>query len=175
MINKNRRLERQLKKTKQQTESPESDSGEKNVEDDQCAVQFLLSSMSPLSKKKTLKRAATTLAFTPVMKKLRNTYNIQLRTERLFTEDQQYLSPLGEKIAAFMLLDDNSFSCPDKDKEGVRYRRDTLEVLHEKFMCEEMVECHYSTFTQNIFPKTSESQSQETGAPVCARLVSIQS
>ena len=97
LINKNRRLERQLKNTKQQTESPESDSGEENVEDDQCAVQFLLSSMSPLSKKKTLKRAATTPAFTPVMKKLRNTHNIQLRTERLFTEDQQYLSPLGEK------------------------------------------------------------------------------
>ena len=137
------------------------------MEDDQCAVQFLLSSMSPLSKKKTLKRAAITLAFTPVMKKLQNTYNIQLRTERLFTEDQQYLSPLGEKIAAFMLLDDNSFSCPDKDKEGVRYRRDTLEVLHEKFMCEEMVECHYSTFRQNIPKNIRKPKPGDWGTSLC--------
>ena len=66
-----------------------------------------------------------------------------------------------------MLLDDNSFSCPDKDKEGVCYRRDTLEVLHEKFMWEEMVECHYSTFTHNIPQNIRKPKPEDWGTSLC--------
>ena len=108
---------------------------------DSDVASFLLDNMSPISKKKTLKRAAMAPGFTPIKKKLRVESNVQLRSEHLFTEEDNSVSEFGEKVIAFMLLDDNSFRCPDKDKEEIQYRRDTLEVLHEKFMCEENIDC----------------------------------
>ena len=45
---------------------------------------------------------------------------------------------------------DNSFGCPDKKKEGVRYRRDTIEVLPEKFMSETMIECSARSFGRYV-------------------------
>ena len=41
-----------------------------------------------------------------------------------------------------------------RQKEGVRYRRDTIEFLHEKFVAESMVECSMRTFSRYI-PATS--------------------
>ena len=71
------------------------------------------------------------------MKKwLRKVANLRLREGRLFTDDEQPIPELDEKVIFFMLNVNKSFECPDK-KEGIRYRRDTLEVLHEKFMCDD--------------------------------------
>ena len=45
---------------------------------------------------------------------------------------------------------DNSFECPDKKKEGIRYRRDKIEVLHKKFMCETMIDCSARSFGRYV-------------------------
>ena len=66
-----------------------------------------------------------------------------------------------------MLLDDNSFQCPDKDKEEIRYRRDTLEVLHEKFMCEENIDCSYRNFCRYVPEQIKKSKPQDWGTSLC--------
>ena len=71
---------------------------------------------------------------------------MQVHNDRLFTNEEIPVSVLGEKMIAFMLDNYNSFECPDKKKEEVRNRRDTIEILHKKFLAEAMVEFSLSTF-----------------------------
>ena len=91
---------------------------------------------------------ASTPLYTPVKSKCRKLSNIRLH-KCLFKPNESSASNLGEKVMAFMLSDDNSFQCLDKKKENVHYRKDTLEVLHEKLMAEENIDgsychsCHY--------------------------------
>ena len=143
------------------------DSDELEESADASATSFLLSSMSPLSKKKTLKRSATTPGFTPIKKRMRNEMNIQIHTDRIFTEDEDYLPELAEKVVHFMMQDDNSFRCPDKDKEHIRYRRDTLEVLHHKFMCEENVDCSYHSFCRYVPDMIKKPKPEDWGKSLC--------
>ena len=134
---------------------------------DASATSFLLSSMSPLSKKKTLKRSATTPGFTPIKKRMQNEMNIQIHMDRIFTADEDYLSELAEKVVHFMMQDDNSFRCPDKDKEHIRYWRDTLKVLHHKFICEEDVDCSYRSFCRYVPDMIKKPKPEDWGTSLC--------
>ena len=40
---------------------------------------------------------------------------------------------LSQIVVNFKSYDENSMKCPDKKKEKLRYWRDCLQVLHEKF------------------------------------------
>ena len=70
-----------------------------------------------------------------------NYINVQfrIRDERLFTDDDDPVPDFGEKVISFMIDDNNSFECPDKQNEGIRYQRDRTEVLHKKFVCETVI------------------------------------
>ena len=72
--------------------------------------------MTPNSKNKTLKLVASTPGLSPIRKRLRETCNVQVCNDRLFTDEEIPVSDLGEKIIAFMLDNDNSFECPCKKK-----------------------------------------------------------
>ena len=61
----------------------------------------------------------------------------------------------------------NSFECPDKKKEGIRYWRDTIEVLHEKFMCETMIECSEHSFSRYIPENILKPKPEDWGTSVC--------
>ena len=76
--------------------------------------------------------------------------NIPVRSVRLFTDDGVDISELGEKVVKFMMANDNSFCCSDKDKEKIRLHRDTLEALHKRFMCEKNVKCSYQSFARHV-------------------------
>ena len=180
LVNEKRKLKRRLDRVQDKTNPlPESEedldltAGEAGEADsarcdsDLSASSFLLSSMSPQTKKKTLKRAASIPGFTPVKKRMRNDLNIQLRTDRIFTHDSSYLSELAEKVLKFLMQDDNSFCCPDKDKETIRYRRDTLEVLYHKFLCEEMVECSYRSFCRYVPDTIKKPKPEDWGTSLC--------
>ena len=67
----------------------------------------------------------------------------------------------------FMMNDDNSFECPDKTKENVRYRRDNLDVLHEKFMGEENVECSYCHFCCYVPEQIVKPKPEDWGTSLC--------
>ena len=69
--------------------------------------------MTPNSKNKTLKRVANTPGLRPIRKRLRETCNVQVRNDGLFTNEEIPVSNLGEKVIAFMLDNDNNFECPD--------------------------------------------------------------
>ena len=62
---------------------------------------------------------------------------------------------------------DNSFECPDAKKEGVWYRRDTVEVLHEKFVAEAMVDCSMWTLTRYIPSNVVKPKPQDLGTSLC--------
>ena len=116
---------------------------------DTSATKFLLENMSPQTEVKALKQAATTPGFTPVCKKM-GQMNIRTGSERLLTDDSVNISELCKKLVKFMMADDNSFCCPDKGKEKIRFCRDTLEVLHKKFMCEDNVKCSDQSFAKYV-------------------------
>ena len=75
--------------------------------------------------------------------------NISVTSKRIFTDDSVNMSELSE-VVKFIMADDNSLCCPDKDKEKIRFCQSTLEVLHKKFMCEENVEYSYQSFARYV-------------------------
>ena len=128
--------------------------------------------MSRQTKVKALKLAATTPGFTAVQKKMRQ-MNIGIRSERLFSDDSVNISELGEKVVKFMMADDNSFCCPDKDKEKIRYRWGTLEVLHKKFMCDKNVGCSYQCFTRYVPDMIKKPKPEDWRTSLCRTYVSL--
>ena len=64
-----------------------------------------------------------------------------------------------------MLYNDNSFECPDK--KGVHYRRDTIEILHEKFLAEAMAECSISTFAWYLPKNVVKPKPEDWGTSLC--------
>ena len=92
---------------------------------------------------------------------------MQVRNDRLFTIKKNTVSDLGEKIIPFMLDNDNSFECPDKKKEGVRCRRDTIEILHEKFLAEAIVECLLSNFARYLPKNVVKPKPEDWGTSLC--------
>ena len=97
--------------------------------------------MSPISKTKTLKRMSSSPDMTAVKIRLRKFTNLGICDERLFIDGDDPVPDFGEKVISFMMDNDNSFECLDKKKEAICYPRDKIEVLHEKFMCETMIDC----------------------------------
>ena len=84
-----------------------------------------------------------------------------------FTDEEIPVSDLGEKIIAFMLDNDNPFECADKKKEGVRYRRDTIEILHKKLLAEAMVKCSLSTFARYLPKNVAKPKPEDWGTSLC--------
>ena len=159
LINENRRLKRRL------TRKDESQSSDDSL----CREDIsFVNNMWPMSNNKTLKRMASTPGMSSVKKRLRKLTNIRIREERLFMDDEDLVPEFGEKVISFVLDNDNSFECPDKNKEGVRYRRDTLEVLREKFMCETMIECSERSFGRYV-PDNILKPKPEDWAPAFAK------
>ena len=152
LTNETRRLKHRLDKAEQ---SPDANGLAKS----------LLECMTPTSKSKTLRRLASTPGLTPVKKKLR-LEGYQVRSDRLFVDDEVEAPEIAEKFVKFMMDNDNSFECPDK-KEGVRYRWDTVEVLHEKFMAETMVDCSVRTFGRYIPSNIVKPKPQDWGTSLC--------
>ena len=115
LVNANRRLQQRLNKA---TTTQSDDTSH------QKEVSFRLNSMPPIS-----------------YLYIYNYINVQfrIRDERLFTDDDDPVPDFGEKVISFMIDDNNSFECPDKQNEGIRYRRDRTEVLHKKFVCETVI------------------------------------
>ena len=70
-------------------------------------------------------------------------------------------------MISFMMDNDNSFECPDKKKEGIRYRRDIIEVLHEKFMCEAMIECSARSFGRYVPENIPKPKPEDWGTSLC--------
>ena len=70
-------------------------------------------------------------------------------------------------MISFMMDNDNSFECPDKKKEGIRYRRDIIEVLHEKFMCETMIECSARSFGRYVPENIPKPKPEDWGTSLC--------
>ena len=89
-----------------------------------------------------------------------------MHNDKLFTDEEIPVSDLGEKIIAFMLDNDNSFECPDK-KEGVCYCRDTIEILHKKFLAEAMVACSLSTFAWYLPKNVVNPKPEDWGTSLC--------
>ena len=83
--------------------------------------------------------------------------------EWLFTDDDNPVPDFGEKVISFMMDSDNSFECPGKKKEWIRYRRDINEVLHEKFMCETMIECSARSFGRYVPENILKPKSEDWG------------
>ena len=75
--------------------------------------------------------------------------NISVTSKRIFTDDSVNISELSE-VVKFIMADDNSLCCPDKDKEKIRFCQGTLEVLHKKFMCEDNVKYSYQSFARYV-------------------------
>ena len=118
------------------------------------------------SKRKTMRRMASTPGYTPVKKRLRES-NIRVREERLFKDDEEPLPGFGEKVIKFMLDNQNSFECPDKKNDGICFRRDTLEILHERFMMETLIECSLRSFTRYIPPSIKKPKPEDWGTSLC--------
>ena len=119
LVNANTRLKCQLKQAAD-TQKYDNFLGDEDIS-------FIMNSMSPVSKNKTLKRTASTQGMTPVKKRLRKVANLRLREESLFTDDEQPIHESGEKLIAFMLDGDNYFEFPNKMK-----RRNTLSQGHSR-------------------------------------------
>ena len=64
--------------------------------DDTLALS-ILQCMTPNSKNKTLKCVASTPGLSPIPKQLRETCNVQVHNDRLFTNEEIPVSNLGEK------------------------------------------------------------------------------
>ena len=69
---------------------------------------------------------------------------------------------------------DNSFECPDKKKEGIRYRRDTIEVLHKKFKCETMTECSARSFGRSVPENILKPKPENQGTSLCKVCLNLQ-
>ena len=54
-----------------------------------------------------------------------------------------------------------------KKKEGVHYHRDTIELLHEKFLAEAMVECSLNTFARYLLKNVVEPKPEDWGTSLC--------
>ena len=83
----------------------------------------------------------------------------------MFVDDTQSVTELGEKVIEFMV--DNSFECPDKCREGVQFRRDTIECLHQKFMSETLIECSLSAFSRYVPSNIIKPKPTDWGTSLC--------
>ena len=70
-------------------------------------VSFILNSVPPISKTKTLKRMSSTPGMTPVKKWSRKFTNLRICDERLFTDDDDTVPDFGEKVISFRMENDN--------------------------------------------------------------------
>ena len=52
-------------------------------------------------------------------------------------------------------------------KKGVHYRRDTIEILHEKFLAEAMAECSISTFASYLPKNVVKPKPEDWGTSLC--------
>ena len=123
--------------------------------------------MSPVSKTKTLKRMSSTPGMKPVKERLRKFTNLRICDERLLTNDDDPVPDFGEKVISFMMDNDNSLECPDKKKEGIRYRRDTIEVLHKNLMCETIIECSACSFSRYVPENILKPKLEGWGTGLC--------
>ena len=162
LVNSKRQLKHRLQKIEKERENSDGDAD----------ISLIMNCMTPNSKSKTPKRMATKPGMTQsVRKQLRKGANFRIREERLFTYDEM-VPEFGEKVIAFMMDNDNSFESPDKKKEGVRYRRDTIEVLHEKFMGETMIECSLHSFGRYVPSNILKSKLGDWGFVKCVSILS---
>ena len=109
LVNANRKLKRRLKQGTD-TQKYGNSLGDEDIS-------FIMNSMSPISKNETLKRMTSTSGLLPLKKWLRKVANLRLREGRLFTDDEQPIPELDEKVIFFMLNVNKSFECPDKKKK----------------------------------------------------------
>ena len=132
-----------------------------------CHIPFIDFYKKKILKTKTLKRKSLTPGMTPVKKQLRKFTNLRIHDEQLFTDDDDPVPDFGEKVISFMMDNDNSFECPDKKKEGVHYRRNTTEVLKEKFLCETMIECSARSFGRYVPENILNPRPEDWGISLC--------
>ena len=109
LVNANRKLKRRLKQGTD-TQKYGNSLGDEDIS-------FIMNSMSPISKNETLKRMTSTSGLLPLKKWLRKVANLRLREGRLFTDDEQPIPELDEKVIFSMLNVNKSFECPDKKKK----------------------------------------------------------
>ena len=85
----------------------------------------------------------------------------------MFQDDEEPLPDFGEKVIAFMLDNQNSFECPDKKNDGILYQRDTLEILHERFMMDTLVDCSLRSFTRYVPSIVRKPRREDWGTSLC--------
>ena len=155
--NENRKLKRKLQQVAadSQTDSDSNDSdSELNISEE------ILSNVSPSSKNRALRKMKLS-GKSPV--------NKVLRLDRVRVSGSGRKSVLGKKVAEFLYQDLNSLVVPDKKKESksMRYRLSSLNVLHEKFLAEEDLECSYSQFTRLVAHNVIKPKPEDWGTCLC--------
>ena len=114
-------------------------------DDDIDFSKVILSLVSPSSKKHAIKHAKLT-ATTPVKKRLAHKY----WARQTVSSGKELLK---ESVEKFLNMDENSMILPNMPlgkTKNLRYRLESLQVLHEKFLAESSVECCYSLFTRYV-------------------------
>ena len=148
--NENRRLKRKLGiYNKEISESEESNTEAGDV----------LSYISPASKK----RAKRKILLSEAGARVKRT----LRLDKVMLPSPGRKSELQTKIEEFILRDENSVVVPDKKKKHFRYRLASLEILWEKFMAEERVDCSYAQFTRYIPSNIIKPKPEDWGTCLC--------
>lgn len=91
------------------------------------SAKILWNQMTPRSKAKLKHRLSEEITSSPAQNLLRKAV---IRIDRVTTPSSTITS-LELKIQDFISRDDNSMKCPNKKKEHLRYRLNTLVILHD--------------------------------------------
>ena len=139
---------------------PQEDASSPNAAMDAAAI--LYQALSPRTKRKTLKRLNSSDQFKSNKLVLRKSGIRPERQKELFKEGNEQ----QKKVKEFLERDDNSATCPDKQKKGTRYRLALLKVLHEKY-CSEFEDISFSYFCKLIPSGIVKPKPEDWGTCLC--------
>ena len=128
-----------------------------------------MDTLTPMTKRNTIRRMAITPGYTPVKNVLRKAgYQIRLSETAAELGVNTRGKEVGNAVREFLNSDEVSAQCPDKSKSAnLRYRKDYLCSLHEKFVVDTDISISYATFTRHVTSNIKKPKAEDWGTCLC--------